>query len=519
MADSSEGVGDGDRVRQIVREEIAKISSGQNSAQNVYARTQGMIRNAANAYTAELRTQQGQGAHHHQQHETATSSSMPRPNSSSGTSTVVSTLHYPLSTGPYGFGPRPSLPGAISTTPASRFSGSYYGKRKSHSQPGHPWRLRPEKMPKQKPDKLIYAWLLDCSEDTKSKEHYFTESMVLLKGYVNINPAETDLQIRSKITALFTTKFPAIVDTDYEYVKRDRSVVSMPVTQPGFIWDFQSIKGLMGQGKLYCRVCKTSRKALGIEEEAEVSSDDNELVQVTFDSKMETDKASDDTEPHMISQENINKMPDVEEPLPGCSHQPTSAEIDIDTHEESELLSLVNELLDKQNEKNLAFDSTDTALAFLRGKLCSDKIRLRVQPQYALEEALAHYKAPEFNPKVKMNVQYRGQAAIDTGGVLRQFFTDVFMQMVTGCEDVPPLFEGSTNRKLPICSAGTVVSGVFELVGKIIAHSIVQAGVGMPYFSPASFKYLVTSDLSEAINYVTIEDVTNPAIKHYIDKV
>lgn len=97
---------------------------------------------------------------------------------------------------------------------------------------------------------------------------------------------------------------------------------------------------------------------------------------------MVTDKASDDTEPHMISQENLNKMPHV--------------------HEESELLSLVNELLDKQNENNLAFDSTATALAFFRGKLCSDKIRLRMQPQYALEEA--YYKAPEFNPEIKMNV-------------------------------------------------------------------------------------------------------------------
>ena len=296
-------------------------------------------------------------------------------------------------------------------------------------------------------------------------------------------------------------------------------MISTPVTQPDFMWDFQSVKGLVGQGKLYCRICKSSRKALGIEEETEVSSDDDELVQVTFDSKKETDKKSEALEPYMISQENLNKTPLVEEPLPGCSHQPTSAETDIDAHEENELQSLVNELLDKQSEKNLAFDSTDTALRFLREKLCEDKIRLRAQQQHALEEALAHYKAPEFNPAIKMNVQYRGQSAIDTGGVLRQFFTDVFMHMVTGCEDVPPLFEGPINRKLPICSAGTVVSGVFELVGKIIAHGIIQAGVGMPCFSPASFKYLVTNDLSEAINFVTIDDVTNPTIKHYIDKV
>ena len=83
---------------------------------------------------------------------------------------------------------------------------------------------------------------------------------------------------------------------------------------------------------------------------------------MTFESKMETDEKREAPEPYMISQENLNKLPLVEEALPGCSHQPTSAETDIDTHEENELQSLVNELLDTQSEKNLASDSTDSAI-------------------------------------------------------------------------------------------------------------------------------------------------------------
>ena len=153
MADSEEG--EGDRVRQIVREGIANMSSSQNSAQNTYARAQGLTRNAASAYTAEIAELRMQGSQ--QQRETATRSGH---GLNSSSSSAVNRHHHLQRTGPHGFGLQPSLPGAVSTTPAI-FSGSY-GKRKT--QPGHVWRLQPEKMPKQKPDKLIYAWLLHCPE-------------------------------------------------------------------------------------------------------------------------------------------------------------------------------------------------------------------------------------------------------------------------------------------------------------------------------------------------------------------
>ena len=111
--------GEDDRVRQIVREEIAKISNTQSSAQNIYARAQGLIRNAASAYTAEIAELRTQGSQ--QQRETATSSSH-GPNCSFGTSSAVNTHHYTPRTGPHGCGPRPSLPGATSATPPARFS-------------------------------------------------------------------------------------------------------------------------------------------------------------------------------------------------------------------------------------------------------------------------------------------------------------------------------------------------------------------------------------------------------------
>ena len=85
-----------------------------------------------------------------------------------------------------------------------------------------------------------------------------------------------------------------------------------------------------------------------------------------------------------------------------------------------------------------------------------------------------------------------------------------------GGGDLSPLFEGYIYRKLPVYNAGTVLSGVLELVGKIIAHSIVQAGIGPCCLSPPVYRFLATGDLNEAITFMSIDDVVNPALKNYM---
>ena len=138
---------------------------------------------------------------------------------------------------------------------------------------------------------------------------------------------------------------------------------------------------------------------------------------------------------------------------------------------------------------------------------------------YALEEALAYYKSSEFQPNIKLAFQYKGQAAIDTGRVLCQFYSDVFCQMMEGGGDLPPLFEGASRRKLPVHNAGTVLSSVLELVRKIFAHSVVQVGVGPACLSPGVFKYFVIGDLTETITCLSVEVATNPTLKAYMEKV
>ena len=213
----------------------------------------------------------------------------------------------------------------------------------------------------------------------------------------------------------------------------------------------------------------------------------------------------------------------VQEDLSPCT---SSSSINTDAEEAassssrstSELEQFVNDLLDKQDSrKPKIFRTLDEILSYLSSKLSNEKERLRAQPEHALEGALAYYKSIEFDPRIRLFIQYKSKAAVDTGGVLKQFFNDVFTQMVEGCGEIPQLFIGDDNSKAPVFNVSILMSGMMETVEKIMVHALVSAGVGMKCLSPAAYKFLVTGDISDTC--VTIDDVVSPAVKRYLRKV
>ena len=56
-----------------------------------------------------------------------------------------------------------------------------------------------------------------------------------------------------------------------------------------------------------------------------------------------------------------------------------------------------------------------------------------------------------------LQVPYRGQPAIDTGGVCRQIFTTVYEQILSEADGIPALFEGGA-VKVPMSNTDTAVS-------------------------------------------------------------
>jgi len=72
---------------------------------------------------------------------------------------------------------------------------------------------------------------------------------------------------------------------------------------------------------------------------------------------------------------------------------------------------------------------------------------------------------------------------------------------------------------MPSYNSSVVYTGMMKIMGKIIAHSIVQCGVGFPYLSLVCYWYLITGDVSKAISYGNTEDVRDIGYADLIHKV
>ena len=133
-------------------------------------------------------------------------------------------------------------------------------------------------------------------------------------------------------------------------------------------------------------------------------------------------------------------------------------------------------------------------------------------------DVYSYYRSSDCDVLAPISVFVKGQPAIDTGGVLRQVFSEVFLSLANN-ECMKHIFTGEQFRKVPVFSNELVVNGFFEVLGKMISHSLVQGGPGFPYLSPAIYWYLATGDLQVALDKASCADVCNKELLKYIDQV
>ena len=110
------------------------------------------------------------------------------------------------------------------------------------------------------------------------------------------------------------------------------------------------------------------------------------------------------------------------------------------------LLTLCKQQMDEKCPKKLHIDSTD--LWF---------------------DGIAYYKSSAIDLTKSIRVVLDGQPAIDTGGVRRQFFNDVFEKFASNQHVY--LFDGPIDSVRPVYSAEARSSGLFRILGKMIGHS------------------------------------------------
>lgn len=357
---------------------------------------------------------------------------------------------------------------AISPSPSYGFNASRRGagRGRSRSSPGHPYRYssksRTTKKDVEKPHKSVNVWLLDVfiEEDDgkcpfeKCDDILFDEDMVIMKGYVMMNRLERDeFPIKMILCDLFQQRFTNIGPDDFGYLKRERNKLSLPKTGDGFVWNFENLKVLAGQGKLYCYI-KESYKKL-VDQPSPVDVNDEKITRSCDDS------------PSFPASSIVNKKHK-------SSTVVSDDELPSGSGELESYKSLLNEVLEASPKKKL-YNDLESILHDLKKKISTSEVeKLKVDPDDCLSDALSFYKSLDFNPNHKLQVRYAKQPAADTGGVLRQFYSDCTQQLLEGADGIPPLFEEEENRKLPCFNAGVVMSGMIKFVEECLLIQYVK---------------------------------------------
>ena len=368
----------------------------------------------------------------------------------------------------------------------------------------------------------------------------------------------TLLDLRRELEAVFSRKFPSITMYDFDFVKRDRNIVSTPVVKEGHQWDFGHVKHLCGNGRLYVRLV-TDREEIELKDATLktatrdsaskfLSTDTHSLPSTSQlpDSALASGStfvlpvSSEDGEQDLPEMGITQSISTIEQrvasvaaifpavPLPVIrralyDHVTSERAVQLlltYRSPEEERVPEDNSTMLKVGTERVKEENCTEVFQRLRGKMHPRGMRekLKVDPEDQFMDVYSYYKSSDCDVLAPISIFVKGQPAIDTGGVLRQVFSEVFLSLANN-KCMKHIFTGEQFRKVPVFSNELVVNGFFEVLGKMISHSLVQGGPGFPYLSPAIYWYLATGDLQVALGKASCADVCNKELLKYIDQV
>ena len=338
-------------------------------------------------------------------------------------------------------------------------------------------------------------------------------------------PDEKEEDIKMKLTDVFRNKFPLISSNLFEFVKCCKRTISAPTVCNDFKWDFGQIKSLAGQGKLYVRLIVPTHVV------TENVSDEESSLEISTLGSTATSGCDNSSMNYASSLTNTSHSTNTSPVEPQQYLSQTSITPNIESTYNTEMVglfdstddihTLVNQLLDAElPTAPQLFQTLEESLIYLRSKMLPDICkRLKVEQDHVLEQAMCFYKHSDFEPNLKLRVTYDGQAGIDAGGLSRQFFTGLFLAASTGANEIPALFEGWNGQKLDAYNPKMCSCDLIETFGKIVAHSIVQTGLGLSCQAYAIYYYICTDKIESALPYHTIAEVPCHQTKEYLTQV
>lgn len=130
-------------------------------------------------------------------------------------------------------------------------------------------------------------------------------------------------------------------------------------------------------------------------------------------------------------------------------------------------------------------------------------------------DSIVLFKSPDFWVEHPLRIRLQGEAGVDAGGLSREYAT-LLRNALFSAE--ARLFEGQSNRRLPLYNGDAVLGNMFVLAGKMVSYLISHYDVGIPCLTQAAYMYICTSDIEVASQKCTAEDIPDPDLQDVISK-
>ncbi|XP_068734520.1 uncharacterized protein [Montipora capricornis] len=380
---------------------------------------------------------------------------------------------------------------------------------------------------------------------------------ILFSGTVDLLSNDKEDAIRTKITEVLASRIPGILPEDFSFVKVSRKQVCTPACKGGQKWDYPQVKAIAGQGKLYVRLLKP-QATMGLEEPSTMNDHPSSIHVPEYEPQSLNEcivarmsapticSPQPSTSTACVSSNSINRgtLSNKGTELQSAAVNILTCQQTFDEDEQKDIDNLRTMFPDKDTSylsevrrNNITLNDTiddilgmealegwflpcsfKDALVSHRLKYASEEEvnRINVDRESLWEDSIITFKSPKLDPRGTLRVKFSGEAGLDAGG-LRMEYCSLLAKAIFSSE--ASLFEGSSDRYVPIYNASAIQSDIFGLVGKMMSYMIFHHDVPFRCISPAVYEYLVTGDLDKAARLSSVLDVPDWEIREVISKV
>ena len=141
--------------------------------------------------------------------------------------------------------------------------------------------------------------------------------------------------------------------------------------------------------------------------------------------------------------------------------------------------------------------------------------RINVRRSQLLNDSLAAFSRPTFDPTCHLKIRFIGELAVDEGGPMREYFR-LFTQSLSMAGS---LFQVSAGGLLPVHNIPALGKNAYKLCGQTLAVGIIHGAQSPMCFTPETAQFLVHGTISKRRQEEMLGAIPDADIQGKVQKV